>query len=102
MSRLKIIACYTVERIGNVLQEAQVMVRDIKTLKEFEVRCNLGESDSYEVEVSSMPGNNVVDTCVVDSSGGVLMGNEFACTELDEELGNEILELLLNHFIVEF
>ena len=105
--RLKIMACGAVERIkDNILDEMQVQVLDTITKKSYNVDCNLvGEpenGDSYEISVYSVEKGQLVDTCRMDSSGGVFMGESFSCDNFDEQFGDEILELVIKYLIVEF
>ena len=105
--RLKIMACGVVERIkDNILDEMQVQVFDTITKKSYNVDCNLvGEpenGDSYEISVYSVEKGQLVDTCRMDSSGGVFMGESFSCDNFDEQFGDEILELIIKYLIVEF
>ena len=105
--RLKIMACGAVERIeDNILDEMQVQVFDTITKKFYNVDCNLvGEpenGDSYEISVYSVEKGQLVDTCRMDSSGGIFMGESFSCDNFDEQFGDEILELVIKYLIVEF
>ena len=106
-SRLKIMACGAVERIeDNILDEMQVQVFDTITKKYYNVDCNLvGEpenGDSYEISVYSVEKGQLVDTCRMDSTGGIFMGESFSCDNFDEQFGDEILELVIKYLIVEF
>ena len=105
--RLKIMACGAVERIkDNILDEMQVQVFDTITKKFYNVDCNLvGEpenGDSYEISVYSVEKGQLVDTCRMDSSGGIFTGESFSCDNFDEQFGDEILELVIKYLIVEF
>ena len=105
--RLKIMACGAVERIkDNILDEMQVQVFDTITKKSYNVDCNLvGEPenrDSYEISVYSVEKGQLVDTCIMDSSGGIFRGESFSCDNFDEQFGDEILELVIKYLIVEF
>ena len=105
--RLKIMACGAVERIkDNILNEMQVQVFDTITKKSYNVDCNLvGEPenrDSYEISVYSVEKGQLVDTCIMDSSGGIFRGESFSCDNFDEQFGDEILELVIKYLIVEF
>ena len=42
------------------------------------------------------------DACIMDSSGGVFMGESFSYDNFDEQFGDEILELVIKYLIVEF
>ena len=103
-SRLKIMACGAVERIeDNILDEMQVQVFDTITKKYYNVDCNLvGEpenGDSYEISVYSVEKGQLVDTCRMDSTGGIFMGESFSCDNFDEQFGDEILELVIKYLI---
>ena len=106
-SRLKIMACGAVERIkDNILDEMQVQVFDSITKKYYNVDCNLvGEpedGDTYEINVYSVEKGQLIDTCRMDSSGGIFMDEDFSYAEIDDELGSEIIELITDYFIVPF
>ena len=105
--RLKIMACGAVERIkDSILNEMQVQVFDTITKKYYNVDCNLvGEpenGDIYEISVYSVEKGQLVDTCIMDSSGGIITGDSFSCDNFDEQFGDEILELVIKYLIVEF
>ena len=106
-SRLKIIACGAVERIeDNILDEMQVQVFDSITKKYYNVDCNLvGEpedGDTYEINIYSVEKGQLIDTCRMDSSGGIFMDEDFSYAEIDDDLGSEIIELMIEYFIVPF
>ena len=105
--RLKIMACGAVERIkDNILDEMQVQVFDTITKKSYNVDCNLvGEpenGDSYEISVYSVEKGQLVDTCRMDSTGGIFMGEDFSYDEIDDDLGFRIVELITSYFIIPF
>lgn len=103
-SRLKILACSQVERIKNViLDNVQVQVLDTVTKNNYNIFCHLisepDESNYYEINVCEVPDTDddrekVIDTCRMDSSCGIFMGESFACDVIDEELGDEIITLI--------
>lgn len=106
-NRLKILDCKQIERIeNNILDEVQIRVIDRITKKFYKIICYLisivNDCDYYTIEVYSIPNNQLIDTCRIDSSGGSFMEDDFNCDVIDNELGAEIIELLTNHFIVEF
>jgi hypothetical protein len=106
-NRLKIMACGAVERIeDNILDEMQVQVFDSITKKYYNVDCNLvGEpedGDTYEINVYSVEKGQLIDTCRMDSSGGIFMDEDFSYAEIDDDLGSEIIELMIEYFIVPF
>lgn len=106
-SRLKVMACGAVERIeDNILDEMQVQVFDNITKKYYNIDCNLvGEpedGDTYEINVYSVEKGQLIDTCRMDSSGGIFMDDDFSYNEIDEDLGSEIIELLTDYFITPF
>lgn len=105
-SRLKIISCGSIERTGSTLDNVQVMVLDMITKIEYNIYCDrvaIDEAnDYYQIKVCNISSGDVIDTCIVDSSGGVFMDDDFCCDKFDDELGLEITELFTNHFIVEF
>lgn len=105
--RLKIIACGAVERVeDNILDEMQLQVFDSITKKYYNIDCNLvGEpedGDTYEINIYSVGKGKLVDTCRIDSSGGVFMDDDFSYDEIDDELGFEITQLFTTYFIVPF
>lgn len=106
-NRLKILACGAVERIeDNILDEMQVQVLDNITKKCYNIDCNLvGEpedGDTYEINVYSVEKGQLIDTCRMDSSGGIFMDEDFSYAEIDDDLGSRIVELITTYFIVPF
>lgn len=105
MNELKVLACGQVEREDNVLQEVQLRILNTGTKNQFNVICSLedDEEDCYLVQVKNVTTDEVIDECRVDSSGGVLMDEDFLAVEpLNQELCDKILTLLTEYFIVEF
>lgn len=108
-NRLKILAC-GVERLDdNILDELQVQVLDTITKKRYNILCHLvgepDDGDTYEINICNVPIADIdkaIDTCIIDSSGGILRGDEFKCNEIDDELGSEIIDLVITYFIVPF
>lgn len=105
--RLKIIACGAVERIeDNILSEVQIQVLDTIKNEHYNVDCNLvGEpedGDTYEINIYSVGKGQLVDSCRMDSTGGIFMGEDFSYTEIDDDLGLRIVELITTYFIVQF
>ena len=106
-NRLKIMACGAVERIeDNILDEMQVQVFDSITKKCYNVDCNLvGEpedGDTYEINIYSVEKGQLVDTCRMDSTGGIFRDEDFSYAEIDDDLGSRIVELITEYFIVPF
>lgn len=106
-SRLKILACGSVERNHTILEDAQIQVLDTVTNKDYNIFCSLlgtpEDGDYYKIKVCrTYNREDVIDTCVLDSSGNVFMDDDFSYNEIDDELGSEIIELMTNHFIVAF
>lgn len=106
-NRLKIIACGAVERIeDNILSEVQIQVLDNITKKYYNVDCNLvGEpedGDTYEINIYSVEKGQLIDTCRMDSTGGIFMDEDFIYAEIDDDLGSIIVELITEYFIVQF
>lgn len=106
-SRLKVMACGAVERIeDNILDEMQVQVFDSITKKYYNIDCNLvGEpedGDTYEINIYSVEKGQLIDTCRMDSSGGIFMDEDFSYAEIDDDLGSEIIELITGYFIIPF
>ena len=108
--RLKILACGQVRRIeDHILDEMQVQVLDTETKIYYNVLCHLvsepDDGDYYEVNVCRVPYNDIdhaIDTCRMDSSGGIFMDEDFSYAEIDEDLGSEIIKLITDYFIVPF
>lgn len=97
--RLKILACGYINREDNyVLTEAQVNVLDIATKKIYNVFCTLVDmnQDVYRIKVCDCGSDDVIDECIMDSSGGIITGDSFSC---DEQFGDEILELVIKYLI---
>lgn len=105
-SRITILACGQVERDGVILNEVQVQILDRVTNKEYNVDCYLISNqqlgDYYNIEVYSVEKGKLVDTCRMDSTGGIFMDDDFSCDEIDDELGFEITQLFTTYFIVPF
>lgn len=106
-SRLKIMACGSVERNHTILEDAQLEVLDTITNKDYNLFCSLigtqEDGDYYEIKVCrTYNRDDVIDTCILDSSGNIFMEDDFNYTEIDDELGCEIIELFIDHFIVAF
>lgn len=108
--RLKILACGQVRRIeDHILDEMQVQVLDTDTKQYYNIFCHLiGEPDNgdyYEINVCKVPDDDIdkaIDTCRMDSSGGIFMGESFACDNFDEQVGDEIVSIILDLFIIPF
>lgn len=108
--RLKILACGQVRRIeDHILDEMQVQVLDTDTKQYYNIFCHLvGETedgDTYEINVCKVPDDDIdkaIDTCRMDSSGGIFMDEDFSYAEIDEDLGSEIIDLITDYFIVPF
>lgn len=104
-SRLKIMACGYVSRDDkNILKEAQLNLLDTITNKTYNVLCESVyiDQDTYRIRVCGTSTDDVIDECIMDSSGGVFMGESFSCDNFDEQFGDEILELVIKYLIVEF
>jgi len=107
--RLKILAC-GVERLdNNILDELQIQVLDTITKKRYNIFCHLvgepDDGDTYEINICNVPIADIdkaIDTCRMDSSGGLFMDEDFSYAEIDDELGSEIIELITDYFIVPF
>jgi len=101
--RLKIMACGSIERETVTLEEVQFRIYDTKTMITYNVFCyrDNDEEDIYHVEVKDLNGNKI-DECTLDSDGGVLMDDEFKCDEFDVNFGDDLIELITNHFIIPF
>ena len=103
--RLKIMACGYVSRDDkNILKEAQLNLLDTITNKTYNVLCESVyiDQDTYRIRVCGTSTDDVIDECIMDSSGGVFMGESFSCDNFDEQFGDEILELVIKYLIVEF
>ena len=104
-SRLKIMACGYVSRDDkNILKEAQLNLLDTITNKTYNVLCESVyiDQDTYRIKVCGTSTDDIIDECIIDSSGGVFMGESFSCDNFDEQFGDEILELVIKYLIVEF
>lgn len=108
--RLKILACGDINRRhmtrkdDYILTEAQVNVLDIATKKTYDVFCEsiFIDQDAYRIKVCGWCSDDVIDECIIDSSGGIITGDSFSCDNFDEQFGDEILELVIKYLIVEF
>ena len=103
--RLKILACGYVSRDDkNILKEAQLNLLDTITNKTYNVLCESVyiDQDTYRIRVCGTSTDDIIDECIMDSSGGVFMGESFSCDNFDEQFGDEILELVIKYLIVEF
>ena len=103
--RLKIMACGYISRDEkNILKEAQLNLLDTITNKTYNVLCESVyiDQDTYRIRVCGTSTDDVIDECIMDSSGGVFMGESFSCDNFDEQFGDEILELVIKYLIVEF
>ena len=104
-SRLKIMACGYVSRDDkNILKEAQLNLLDTITNKTYNVLCESVyiDQDTYRIRVCGTSTDDVIDECIMDSSGGIITGDSFSCDNFDEQFGDEILELVIKYLIVEF
>lgn len=104
-SRLKIMACGYVSRDDkNILKEAQLNLLDTITNKTYNVLCESVyiDQDTYRIRVCGTSTDNIIDECIMDSSGGIITGDSFSCDNFDEQFGDEILELVIKYLIVEF
>lgn len=104
-SRLKIMACGYVSRDDkNILKEAQLNLLDTITNKTYNVLCKSVyiDQDTYRIRVWGTSTDDIIDECIINSSGGVFMGESFSCDNFDEQFGDEILELVIKYLIVEF
>ena len=108
--RLKILACgyinrgYMTRKDDYILTEAQVNVLDIATKEIYNVFCEsiFIDQDAYRIKVCGWCSDDVIDECIMDSSGGIFMGESFSYDNFDEQFGDEILELVIKYLIVEF
>ena len=103
--RLKIMACGYVSRDEkNILKEAQLNLLDTVTNKTYNVFCESVyiDQDTYRIKVCEASTDDVIDECIVDSSGGVFMGESFACDKFDEQVGDEIVDIIIDLFIIPF
>ena len=104
--RLKIMACGYVDREGKdeLLIEVQLNILDTKTNKRYNVFCESVyiDQDAYRIKVCGDTTDDVIDECILDSSGGVFMDDEFRCDKFDVNFGDDLIELITNHFIIPF
>lgn len=103
--RLKIMACGYVSRDDkNILKEAQLNVLDTITNKTYNVLCESVyiDQDTYRIRVCGTSTDNIIDECIMDSTGGIFMGEDFSCDEIDDDLGFRIVELITTYFIIPF
>lgn len=104
-SRLKIMACGYVSRDDkNILKEAQLNLLDTITNKTYNVLCESVyiDQDTYRIKVCGTSTDDIIDECIMDSTGGIFTGESFSCDNFDEQFGDEILELVIKYLIVEF
>lgn len=103
--RLKIMACGYVSRDDkNILKEAQLNVLDTITNKTYNVLCESVyiDQDTYRIRVCGTSTDNIIDECIMDSTGGIFMGEDFSYDEIDDDLGFRIVELITTYFIIPF
>ena len=103
--RLKIMACGYVSRDDkNILKEAQLNVLDTITHKTYNVLCESVyiDQDTYRIRVCGTNTDNIIDECIMDSTGGIFMDEDFACDEFDEDFGLAVIELIQDYFIIPF
>lgn len=103
--RLKIMACGYVNRDDkNILKEAQLNVLDTITNKTYNVLCESVyiDQDTYRIRVCGTSTDNIIDECIMDSTGGIFMGEDFSYDEIDDDLGFRIIELITSYFIIPF
>lgn len=103
--RLKIMACGYVSRDEkNILKEAQLNVLDTITNKTYNVLCESVhiDQDTYRIRVCGTNTDNIIDECIMDSTGGIFMGEDFSYDEIDDDLGFRIVELITSYFIIPF
>ena len=103
--RLKIMACGYVSRDDkNILKEAQLNLLDTITNKTYNVLCESVyiDQDTYRIKVCGTSTDDIIDECIMDSTGGIFTGESFSCDNFDEQFGDEILELVIKYLIVEF
>lgn len=103
--RLKIMACGYVSRDEkNILKEAQLNVLDTITNKTYNVLCESVyiDQDTYRIRVCGTSTDNIIDECIMDSTGGIFMGEDFSYDEIDDDLGFRIVELITSYFIIPF
>lgn len=103
--RLKIMACGYVSRDEkNILKEAQLNLLDTITNKTYNVLCESVyiDQDTYRIRVCGTSTDNIIDECIMDSTGGIFMGEDFSYDEIDDDLGSRIVELITSYFIIPF
>lgn len=103
--RLKIMACGYVSRDEkNILKEAQLNLLDTITNKTYNVLCESVyiDQDTYRIRVCGTSTDNIIDECIMDSTGGIFMGEDFSYDEIDDDLGSRIVELITTYFIIPF
>lgn len=103
--RLKVMACGYVSRDDkNILKEAQLNLLDTLTNKTYNVFCESVylDQDAYRIKVCGTDTDDVIDECIIDSSGGIFMGESFACDNFDEQVGDEIISIIIDLFIIPF
>ena len=103
--RLKIMACGYVSRDEkNILKEAQLNVLDTITNKTYNILCESVyiDQDTYRIRVCGTSTDNIIDECIMDSTGGIFMGEDFSYDEIDDDLGFRIVELITSYFIIPF
>lgn len=103
--RLKIMACGYVSRDEkNILKEAQLNLLDTITNKTYNVLCESVyiDQDTYRIRVCGTSTDNIIDECIMDSTGGIFMGEDFSYDEIDDDLGFRIVELITSYFIIPF
>ena len=103
--RLKIMACGYVSRDDkNILKEAQLNVLDTIPHKTYNVLCESVyiDQDTYRIRVCGTSTDNIIDECIMDSTGGIFMDEDFACDEFDEDFGLAVIELIQDYFIIPF
>ena len=104
-SRLKIMACGYISRDDkNILKEAQLNLLDTITNKTYNVLCESVyiDQDTYRIRVCGTSTDNIIDECIMDSTGGIFMGEDFSYDEIDDDLGFRIVELITSYFIIPF
>lgn len=106
--RLKIMACGYISRDDkNILREAQLNLLDTVTNETYNVFCescfiDQEDGDYYRIKVCGDTTDDVIDECILDSSGGVFMDDEFRCDKFDVNFGDDLIELITNYFIIPF
>ena len=103
--RLKIMACGYVSRDDkNILKEVQLNLLDTITNKTYNVLCESVyiDQDTYRIRVCGTSTDNIIDECIMDSTGGIFMGEDFSYDEIDDDLGFRIVELITSYFIIPF